>query len=105
LSQEEYRLRGEIRALLNDKEYNIDDIRKKFKDKYPAGSHVFNLDQGKALTIDRSSKKDLISEYIQRIKGANKLKNEVKWTKDEIQRRKVPVQVQLPAQVEANRNN
>ena len=63
-------------------------LKNKFKDKYPAVTHVFNMDQGKALTIDRSSKKDLISEYIQRIKGVNKLKNEVKWIKDEIQRRK-----------------
>ena len=58
---DEWRLRKELKELLSSAEYNVDDIRKKFRDKFPAVRNV----GGKALSSAR--KKDVIDEYIERI--------------------------------------
>jgi hypothetical protein len=82
---DEWRLRKELKELLSSAEYNVDDIRKKFRDKYPAVRNV----GGKALSSAR--KKDVIDEYIERMKGGRDAAKEIRGMKEELRRRRAAI--------------
>ncbi len=83
--EEEWRLKKELKELLSSAEYNVDDIRKKFRDKYPGVRRVGD----KALSS--AKKKDIIEEYINRIKGSRDVRGSISGVKEELRTRRSAV--------------
>ena len=82
------KMRDELRLLLRSSSYNNDEIRTKFKEKFPAATQIVSVSKGGIdVMVDNAPRNDIISEFIDRLKTKQALSTFLRDLKEEVRRR------------------
>ena len=85
---DESEMARELKGLLNNRLFNVDDLRKKFRDTFAGINSIISIRSGRSIPISRASKQDIIDDYVDRLRERGALRNELKGVRDELERRR-----------------